>query len=166
MLTCASLSTNLSLKEPRSLTLLPFALQQCLPLMPSIVVFRTPNPTPPQLLFLVSPPLLALVALALSPVPMRRVPDCRLPDGTFRLVRTVEANVVANVGTVATDPTSLASRSALQIYRAALDDLDTPAEDIAFLRSIYETERQDDFDRANHTAYTGVPYQAAADDED
>jgi hypothetical protein len=75
MLTCASLSTNLSLKEPRSLTLLPFALQQCLPLMPSIVVFRTPNPTPPQLLFLVSPPLLALVALALSPVPIRRVPD-------------------------------------------------------------------------------------------
>jgi hypothetical protein len=52
---------------------------------------------------------------------------CRLPDGTFRLVRTVEANAVANVGTVATAPTSLASRSAPQIYRAALDDLDTPA---------------------------------------
>jgi hypothetical protein len=56
---------------------------------------------------------------------------CRLPDGTFRLVRTVEATVVANVGTVATAPASLASCSALQIYRAALDDLDTPAEDIA-----------------------------------
>ena len=94
---------------------------------------------------------------------------CLLTDGTFRLVRTMAANVVANVGTVATAPTSLASRSAIQIYHAALDDLDTPAEDFAFLRSIYETERQDDFDRANpvaYAAYTGVPYQAAADDDE
>ena len=38
---------------------------------------------------------------------------------------------------------------------------DTPAADIAFLRSIYETERQADFDRANPAAYaafTGAAY--------
>jgi hypothetical protein len=64
------------------------------------------------------------------------------------------------------DPTSLASRRALNIYHAAVDDFDTPAVDIAFPRSIYETERQDDFDRANpvaYAAYTGSPYQ---DDEE
>jgi hypothetical protein len=50
----------------------------------------------------------------------------------------------------------------------ALDDLDTPAADIAFLRGVYETERQTDFDRANPVAYaarTGTPYRDL-DDED
>jgi hypothetical protein len=51
---------------------------------------------------------------------------------------------------------------------AALDDLDTPADDIEFLRGVYETERQADFDRANPVAYaarTGTPYHDL-DDED
>ena len=68
---------------------------------------------------------------------------------------------MAHVGTVATAPTSAESRHALKIYHAALDDLDTPADDIAFLRGVYETERQADFDRANPVAYaarTGAPY--------
>jgi hypothetical protein len=57
----------------------------------------------------------------------------------------------------------------LKIYHAALDDIDTPAVDIAFLRSIYETERQDDFDRANPVAYatyTGSPYQEHEDQDE
>jgi hypothetical protein len=40
------------------------------------------------------------------------------------------------------------SRHVLRIYNTAVDDLETSAEDIAFLRSIFETERQADFDRA------------------
>jgi hypothetical protein len=43
------------------------------------------------------------------------------------------------MGTVATAPTPLASRRALEIYRAALDGIETPAVDIAFLRSIYRS---------------------------
>ena len=53
------------------------------------------------------------------------------------------------------------SRHALRIYNAAVDDLETSAEDIAFLRSIFETERQADFDRANpvaFAAFTGAAY--------
>jgi len=45
------------------------------------------------------------------------------------------------------------SRHVLRIYNAAVDDLETSAEDIAFLRSIFETERQADFDRANPVAF-------------
>jgi hypothetical protein len=74
---------------------------------------------------------------------------CKLPDGTFRVVRARETDAAANVGTVATVPTSSESRHALQVYHAAVDDLETSAADIAFLRSIFETERQADFDRAN-----------------
>ena len=76
--------------------------------------------------------------------------------------------VVAHVGTVATAPTSAESRHALKIYHAALDDLDTPAADIAFLRGVYETERQTDFDRANPVAYaarTGTPYRDLSDED-
>ena len=83
-------------------------------------------------------------------------------------VRATDTAVVAHVGTVATAPTSAESRHALKIYHAALDDLDTPATDIAFLRGVYETERQADFDRANPVAYaarTGTPYRDL-DDED
>jgi len=93
---------------------------------------------------------------------------CRFPDGTFRVVRAADTAVVAHVGTVATAPTSAESRHALKIYHAALDDLDTPATDIAFLRGVFETERQADFDRANPVAYaarTGAPYHDF-DDED
>jgi hypothetical protein len=93
---------------------------------------------------------------------------CRFADGTFRVVRAADNSVVANVGTVATAPTSAESRHALKIYHAALDDLDTPADDIAFLRGVYETDRQTDFDRANPVAYaarTGTPYRDL-DDED
>ena len=50
----------------------------------------------------------------------------------------------ANVGAVATALTSSAFRHALRIYNAAVDDLETSATDIAFLRSVYETERQAD----------------------
>jgi hypothetical protein len=86
---------------------------------------------------------------------------CKLPDGTFRVVRARETDAAANVGTVATAPTSSESRHALQVYHAAVDDLETSAADIAFLRSIFETERQADFDRANPAAYaafTGAAY--------
>jgi len=73
-----------------------------------------------------------------------------------------------HVGTVATAPTSAASRHALLIYHAALDDLDTPAVDIAFLRGVFETERQADVDRANPVAYaavTGTPYHDFSDED-
>ena len=86
---------------------------------------------------------------------------CKLPDGTFCVVRARETDAAANVGTVATAPTSSESRHALQVYHAAVDDLETSAADIAFLRSIFETERQADFDRANPAAYaafTGAAY--------
>ena len=69
--------------------------------------------------------------------------------------------IVAHVSTVAVAPTSAASRQALLIYHAALDDLD-------ILRGVYETERQTDFDRANPVTYaarTGTPYRDL-DDED
>jgi hypothetical protein len=72
-----------------------------------------------------------------------------------------DTDAAANVGTVATAPTSSESRHALQVYHAAVDDLETSAADIAFLRSIFETERQADFDRANPAAYaafTGAAY--------
>jgi hypothetical protein len=72
---------------------------------------------------------------------------CCFPDGTFHVVRTAETGVVAQVGTVATAPTSTASRHVLKLYHATLDDIDTPANALAFLRSIYETERQPEFDR-------------------
>jgi len=77
---------------------------------------------------------------------------CQLPDGTFRVVRARDTDAGANVGTVATAPTSSESRHALRIYNAAVDDFDTPAADIVFLRSIYEFERQADFDRVNPAA--------------
>jgi hypothetical protein len=86
---------------------------------------------------------------------------CKLPDGTFRVVRARETDAAANVGTAATAPTSSESRHALRIYNADVDDFDTPAADIAFLRSIYETKRQADFDRANpsvYAAFTGAAY--------
>ncbi len=66
-------------------------------------------------------------------------------------------------------PPSAESRHALKIYNAALDDLETPATDIAFLRSIYEshnnneTESQADFDRANPVAYAA--YMGTAHDD-
>jgi hypothetical protein len=96
---------------------------------------------------------------------------CRFPDGTFRVVRAADTAVVAHVGTVAAAPTSAKSRQALLIYHAALDDLDTPAADIAFLRQVFEAERQADVDRANPVAYaayaaaTGVaPYHDSSDE--
>jgi hypothetical protein len=51
---------------------------------------------------------------------------CKLPDGTFRVVRARDTDAAANVGTAATAPTSSESRHALQIYHAAVDDFDTP----------------------------------------
>ena len=60
------------------------------------------------------------------------------------------------------------SRHVLRIYNAAVDDLETSAEDIAFLRSIFETERQADFDRANpvaFAAFTGAAYIDFADQD-
>jgi hypothetical protein len=86
---------------------------------------------------------------------------CKLPDGTFRVVRARETDAAADFGTAATAPTSSESRHALRIYNAAIDDFDTPTAAIAFLRSIYETERQADFDCANPSAYaafTGAAY--------
>ena len=68
-------------------------------------------------------------------------------------MRARETDAAANVGTAATAPTSSESRHALRIYNADVDDFDTPAADIAFLRSIYETKRQADFDRANPSVY-------------
>ena len=56
---------------------------------------------------------------------------CKLPDGTFRVVRAWETDAAANV-------------------------------DIAFLRSVYETERQADFDRANPAAYAAFTFAGAA----
>ena len=92
---------------------------------------------------------------------------CKHLDGTFRVVgASADTGVVACVGTVATAPTSAESRDALRIYHAAIHDLTTPAEDIAFLRGVYETERQADFDRANPVAYaarTGTPYHDFSD---
>ena len=76
-------------------------------------------------------------------------------------MRARETDAAANVGTVATAPTSSESRHAIQVYHAAVDDLETSAADITFLRSIFETERQADFDRANPAAYaafTGAAY--------
>jgi hypothetical protein len=93
---------------------------------------------------------------------------CRFADGTFRVVRAADTAVVAHVGTVAVAPTSAASRQALLIYHAALDDLDTPAVDIAFLRGVFEAERQADVDRADPVAYaaaTGTPYHDFSDED-
>jgi len=93
---------------------------------------------------------------------------CKLPDGTFRVVRVRENDAAANVGTVATAPTSSDSRHALGVYKAALDDLGTPAADIAFLRSIFEAERQANFDRTNPAAYaafTGADYMDYSDQD-
>ena len=83
---------------------------------------------------------------------------CKLPDGTFRLVRAQVTDPAANVGAVATALTSSAFRHALRIYNAAVDDLETSATDIAFLRSVYETERQADFDRADFDGATPAAY--------
>ena len=44
---------------------------------------------------------------------------CKLPDGTFRLVRVRENDAAANVGTVATAPTSSESRHALRLLTFA-----------------------------------------------
>ena len=117
--------------------------------MPSNVVLRSTLPNPPlsQLLFLVLP---------------------RFADGTFRVVRAADTAVVAHVSTVAVAPTSAASRQALLIYHAALDDLDTPAVDIKFLRGVFEAERQADVDRADPVAYaaaTGTPYHDFSDED-
>ena len=93
---------------------------------------------------------------------------CRFPDGTFRVVRAADTAVVAHVGTVAGARTSAKSRQALLIYHAALDDLETPAADIAFLRVVYEAERQADVDRADPVAYaaaTGTPYHDFSDED-
>jgi len=82
--------------------------------------------------------------------------------------RASDTTVVAHVGTVVTTPTSAESRHALKIYHAALDDLDTPVVDIAFLRGVYETDRQADFDHANPVAYTartGAPYHDFSDED-
>jgi len=87
---------------------------------------------------------------------------CKLPDGTFRVVHAWETDAAANVGTVATALTSSAFRHALRIYNAAVDDLETSAADIAFLRSVYETERQADFERANPAAYAAFQSTGAA----
>jgi len=87
---------------------------------------------------------------------------CKLPDGTFRVVRAWETDAAANVGMVATALTSSVFRHALRIYNAAVDDLETSAADIAFLRSVYETERQADFDRANPAAYAASTFAGAA----
>jgi hypothetical protein len=73
-----------------------------------------------------------------------------------------ETDAAANVGTVATALTSSAFRHALRIYNAAVDDLETSAADIAFLRSVYETERQADFERANPAAYAAFKSTGAA----
>ena len=74
-------------------------------------------------------------------------------------MRARETDAAANVGTVATAPTSSESRHALQVYHAAVDDLETSAADIAFLRSIFETERQADFaNPAAYAAFTGATY--------
>ncbi len=147
--------------------------------MPSNVVFRRTLPNPPL------SDRASVLGFAANVVgPRRSTPTtgthtagsgcckcphhCRFADGTFRVVRAADTAVVANIGTVATAPTSAESRHALKIYHAALDDLDTPANDIAFLRGVYETERQTDFDRANPVAYaarTGTPYRDL-DDED
>jgi len=83
---------------------------------------------------------------------------CKLPDGTFRLVCARETDPAANVGAVATALTSSEFRHALRIYNAAVDDLKTSATDIAFLRSVYETERQADFDRADFDGATPAAY--------
>ena len=83
-------------------------------------------------------------------------------------MRVRETDAAANVGTVATAPTSSESRHALRIYNADVDDFDTPAADIAFLRSICETERKADFDRANPAAYaafTGAAYIDLSDQD-
>jgi hypothetical protein len=74
---------------------------------------------------------------------------------------------VTNVGAIATAPTSLASRSALHRFTVLLWTILTLRlkTSRSSVRSMV-SERQDDFDRANPAAYTGVPYQAAADDED
>jgi len=56
---------------------------------------------------------------------------CKLPDGTFRVVRAWETDAAANV-------------------------------DIAFLRSVYETERQADFDRVSPAAYAAFTFAGAA----
>ena len=94
---------------------------------------------------------------------------CKHLDGTFRVVgASADTGVVACVGTVATAPTSAESRDALRIYHAAIHDLTTPAQDIAFLRGVFETERQADFDRANPVAYaarTGTPYHDFSDED-
>ena len=79
-----------------------------------------------------------------------------------------DTGVVACVGTLATAPTSAESRDALRIYHAAIHDLTTPAQDIAFLRGVLETERQADFDRADPVAYaarTGTPYHDFSDED-
>jgi hypothetical protein len=86
----------------------------------------------------------------------------------FVVRASADTGVVACVGTVATAPTSAESRDALRIYHAAIHDLTTPAEDIAFLRRVYETERQADFDRANPVAYaarTGTPYHDFSEED-
>ena len=44
---------------------------------------------------------------------------CKLPDGTFRVVRARETDAAANVGTVATAPTSSESRHALRLLTFA-----------------------------------------------
>jgi hypothetical protein len=89
---------------------------------------------------------------------------CKLPDGTFRVVRARawETDAAANVGMVATALTSSVFRHALRIYNAAVDDLETSAADIAFLRSVYETERQADFDRVSPAAYAAFTFAGAA----
>ena len=83
-------------------------------------------------------------------------------------MRARETDAAATVGTVATAPTSSDSRHAMGVYQAALDDLETPAEDIKFIRSIFETERQADFDRANpdaYAAFTGTAYMDYSDQD-
>ena len=118
-----SQSLSHSPRKPRRLVLLLFELQPCLCSMPHNVVFTRLRPNPPQLQFF------GFAAIA-NP-----------------------ASVVVKVGIVATAPTSLASRRALKIYHAALEGYRHSCCRHCVLRSIYETERQDDFDRADPVAY-------------
>ena len=94
--------------------------------MPSNVVFRRTLPDSSTLLY---PSFCSSLGFAAHVGPRRSTPTtgthtagsgcckcphhCRFPDGTFRVVRAADTAVVANVGIVATVPTSAESRHAL-----------------------------------------------------
>ena len=103
--------------------------------------------------------MMMMIMMRLRPKPRRTSsPRCAL--------KTPPSGGSYSVELVQLPPTSSDSRHALGVYKAALDDLETPAEDIKFLRSIFETERQADFDRANpdaYAAFTGDAYMDYSD---